>query len=106
MTLPVVGPVRVTVTVTELLPLLPSALETSAIEIIGPTGVSLSAIVPVWLDGEPTVYPLPVATVRMTVSELSTAVSFTGVTVTVALAEPAAIVNTEPDSDPPVTETV
>ena len=42
----------------------------------------------------------------MTVSELSTVVSLMGVTVTVALAEPAAIVSTEPDSEPPATETV
>ena len=57
------------------------------------TGVSLSSIVPLAEAGAPTVYPVPGATVTITVSCGSIAVSFTGVTVNVAADDPIANVN-------------
>jgi hypothetical protein len=47
-------------------------------------------IVPVTALGVPTVYPVPEARVKITVSLLSTIVSAVGLTVTVAVDEPAA----------------
>ena len=80
----------------------------ASVAAIAITGVSLSAIEPLAIDGVPTVYgepgPSAAGAVRTTVSVGSMSVSSTGVAVIVALVTPAASVRVKPfaPSVPPV----
>ena len=66
----------------------PALASVAAMVITGNTSLSAMVTVPVFVV--PTVYPVPAAKVRMTVSFPSTRVSSMGVMFTKAVAEPAA----------------